>query len=135
MKNTNQKITTYEKIVRHHGGLLLEDDFGKIEFKPYSMQSYINSILDELQGETPKEKFEYLQKIKNERETYWAKAHHAHSNFKALSESPAHENMKSIFSALAKTTNVKCDFHCFDKEELGKDQCENQCMSCEIGAK
>jgi hypothetical protein len=78
------------------------------------MQSYISLILDELQGDTPKEKFEALKKLQSERTTYWSKANHAHENFKALLETPGMEPFQSILSALANITNLKPSIECHE---------------------
>jgi hypothetical protein len=68
--------------------------------------NYINLILDELQGDTPKQKYEALKKLQDERTTYWSKANHAHLNFRTLADDPVHSDMHSLFEALANTTNV-----------------------------
>lgn len=83
------------------------------------MQNYINLILDELDGDTPKEKFEALKKLQSERTTYWSKADHAHRNFKALIETPGTEPFHTILSALANTTNVKGE-EIIEGEKLGE---------------
>ena len=70
------------------------------------MQSYINLILDELEGDTSGEKLQSLKKLKDERSTYYSKANHAYNNFKALSETPGLENIKSLLEALSDTTKV-----------------------------
>lgn len=70
------------------------------------MQNYINLILDELEGDTPKQKYESLKKLQDERTTFWSKANHAHVNFKTLADDPIHSQMHSLFAALADTTKV-----------------------------
>lgn len=70
------------------------------------MQSYINTILDELEGDTPKQKYESLKKLKDERLTYWSKANHAHNNFKALLKTPGLDGIKSVLQSLVEITKV-----------------------------
>lgn len=70
------------------------------------MQSYINLILDELDGDTPREKYEALKKLQDERLTYWSKANLAHNNFGFLLETPGLESIHSILKALFETTKV-----------------------------
>lgn len=75
------------------------------------MRSYECLILEALEGDTPKAKYEYLLWLKDQNGTFRSKANHASNNFKVLADTPALENIKSVCTALHEVCRVETPQH------------------------
>lgn len=70
------------------------------------MMAYEQLIMDELDGDTPRQKFEALKKLKDQNSTYYGKLYNANLAFKALAETPTLESIKSIMEANEQMTRI-----------------------------